>query len=1106
MILVKVQTQKSGTGPTPFKFRRILKEHLLDSINSHQPAFVHEFLLERGKPFLDVDYNDGLETDVENFIHSLLATLARYLGWSADVDDYAFMRCFYDRKISLHVVNCVQEYESFEHQLAHMQQKQFPFDNFGIDKNLFKRISSLRTIGGSKWDDQPPNPFRLITASGHVVESSLTMLELDRCLVQVRNPDATLIRFIPDEPVPLGARPRRRDPIADAIRTVQQGDPQIRTCVAFLKSLCRPEPELADRWVVSAISKSKKTIKYCISNHGLCDCFESNLEVAQNTELLTVSFSCSKGCEKGQPRLSGYTPVSSKYVNQRNYLAFLVQHKCCRADLPLLSVSNSKSSIWSFGRYCCTMKDFFDDLWTSLRDKNFTCFCSWCQAEEPSIPDCFCSFYEDPMIDAPFDANFWNFLRNYDSGLNQVTDLGDSSDPFGTENLLIGYMCLFIGYLSKVQTWIVRGKSSFICQKKQELEGMFTHLVYFVEIKKRKDEYEIVPKPFWPLFVKKNQHVYNEINQNEMLFSPGAPFNDMTPVEYDLNVCVRSWYQLEAKNKVFLEWILDTYLEMLVMNELPQDKDYFKKYILWWLCSILFHPRTPTHVILFLLSFGGGQGKSTLGQFFSVALGKGNSAILSVAQMLGQFNHFFGLNIVDEVTMTHAQAEQFKAISTSAFEKIEKKFANPYQGRATRNWFMTSNNLQPKFFNKRRFCAFKLSEIGDLEHNEIFNFTCDSCTEEESVWGVCAHTCNGHADFIRIFYSAILNFRGKDDCGKGFFFDQFVGLLSVRYKALKASGFCAGSLQGSLRNSRCMLDLQNVIDTPVSKFVDHILQQGYHWHPSVQPEHLNSCWTIMESHEFLLINAPEPTWLTEIPLSTLFAFFQQWQTERKDRTVISYDGFFTELELLCLKKTKRELKKGIFQAKARKYKFAVMFQGVPASYNPLSNNYTDTPCLNLGTRESWMEVAAPEAPPSSLDRVASDLMTLVANSQNVPEPEEFGRAAIRISANNDSTNWRAGFAEPRFLLMAQQLRDEEEAANFAFEDQRIVEGEDEYVDEDEQDREAEREDKRAHKLRQRAAQYLDTMAEVAKDKEEEEDGDQEPPQHQVEELSLSSTD
>lgn len=981
-MLLSVQTQKvQGDGTTSYRFRKMPFDVIASCIQRGFELHIHEVIRHDAscKGFWDIDLHRYLSpVDLQLFCRQFVAELSRKLGYSSDIEDYRFMQCCYPEakaKTSLHVTLPLVHYESPLFLLSHMQQNDVDFDRFSIDRQLYSGSSwkTLRMLGSSKWDDCPV-PFVLLGTP----HTEVTVEVLQECLaghvcslsqpvdMQLNSQEQRLLRA-------QGAR------VDDA-----QGprDPRITKCVDYFRARS-DDPGEFDIFAISCPNGDR--IDFSLSDHGLCP---HTIKCSLVHKLDFAMYHCVHGCFGGDV-LAGVTETANQYLQQLEWLKFLQHHNLARIDFPLAETTGyGCDTIFTIGRYGLTKEQFFEQLWNNCQ-RTLRCNCAWCRSPVWSVPKTFSHFLVKQGTGKLFDLDFFNFIRDrYNIG-------EDSQDITLCKDFLIAYVALFVGHVLPTDSWTVRTRTGFADQSKMSVQTVFcASLSYKIMKPKGRGKNQTFVEEevkFWKHFADQAPS-YDSVKHGKFSITPGGPLNLLSPLGVDVTFCSRKWKALPMADRKCLRHIWFNYLHMAVLMEEKTIRPQLIHQLQRWIWEVAFELGVPTHVMLLLKSTGGGQGKSTLGNILCAILGHANSTITTPEDAFGSFSEdtLKQLIFMDEVHITKALSEKLKSRITAPFVQKTGKYKRAVQVENTTNYLCTSNNRDGFSFvnstKERRTQTFQFPEMSVLDASNIFVYDCKECGGPvDSEWGAafCPHTMHTHQDCMELLYTLILG-KTKEGVQEGLYFSEFVGMLFEAGCAKKADGDWNIPLQQCLILTNATVELQQVQDTLVARFIDYCIEIGYHWSPYVPPEQLKSIWIHREVDMARLEHEEKPRWEPIVCTHALYQRFAEWcrQTNNKPN---SESEFFGELEMISMSRRKTSLKP-LGDETGKKLKWDVPFQNQAAKWAPISNAIP-IKTINMGTLEQWKRTsnAGQSTVNASLKRIAS-LPASLNGSVNMSQP------------------------------------------------------------------------------------------------------------------------
>ena len=813
--LFAVQVQKTlANGSAPRRYGKIGYGTLLDSVRAGHAQFANELFLGPVKPVFDVDLKDASLVNnpaaKRQFLNRLIGHLSRRCGYSSNIEDWAIMECFYPDRVSFHLVlNANVHYASNVIQGHHMRSCGVEFREYYIDRNIYNTNAQLRAIGSGKWDSNAYNPFLLMG----VPHSEMTSEKLERCLAQKISGNSRLIDV-------------------DHLSQIQQfapnyDDEDVQQIISWLEKIYG-QSELD----VSAKRSIRNGIRFEVDNLICCEKEHRGAIVIADCRdhRKTLRIQCKEYCKECS---MGYTEKSDQYQKQLQMLTWMDKNGFCRLDMCIYD--NPDPNFRSFG--------FFELSPAEL-----------CEKAGVDMPEEWVYFYADRKRGNLVDPAFFDFVRD---------SFGDNYSPTDTTykrttELLCSYMTLFVASVRTTDDWYVRTKKGIVPNKKSsvkdEIFGSCCYIVY--QTKGRGEDKEVIPveKPFFPVFEKKGNHCVAGISSGPLDVLSETGICNTPPKQVDARKAMMNFLKLDAANSTFLKQLWKYYLKMLVAYEPEELREKTAEFFEDWVLSVMFDSFTATQICVVLMSAGGGQGKSSMGNFICSFLGSSLSTMGLSANNFFKTNFTGGTNnfiFLDEIFLDHAAADRMKEAITCSTVKIEFKNKNSYQEPNRRNFFATTNKdfvLGVNAFGReRRFFCLKLYDIqqyNEMDEGEFFKWDCPVCPKSRDRFGeyvpCLEHSFSDHGSFILQFHNNITHQTKEKKLVNGPFFDHFAGMLFMKYLEKKDKN--SGMLSARLVLTTATQEVQKKVETHAGKFMEFCNERKYHWSPAESPFRLNSHW------------------------------------------------------------------------------------------------------------------------------------------------------------------------------------------------------------------------------------------------------------------------
>lgn len=881
---IAAQTQKANGGSAPRKYGIIERAWVAEQARNGSKQYVNEIFFSDElkdysfKPAFDIDgpkdtmvqWDLDTELGVARFVIQFVAECASKLGYSDDITDYTFIQTLHSDKWSFHVVvNCNLHYKSNKHMLAHLRESQFDFKKFFVDTHLYATNAQLRIPYSGKWDDKPYAPALIMGVS----HEHVTQEDIARGLAQFVPADSRLIE------VQLAER---------NFRGQNRVAPHIQTVMECLKQKFE-SPDLEASSINEHMGKFE-------CDGLMCPCDHRGATIMMDERTKTIRIQCTSFCPEFE---LGWTPLSDQYLKQYKFLEFLVQKGFCRLDTPIFKEYRGFGYIQL-------------DPYTFQRLNGI---------EEPVE---WVDFYVNPRKGKLIDDEFFTFIR--DKKFRDRFDPTDTQHKW-TRELLCGYLDLMIGKVSKTDKFYIRTKDGIQKASNGSIKQDIGACCYEVERKVGRGDdaiYVISEKPFYSVWEKYGNFCRGGISFGPLLKLDSKRF-DLPPMKtLDVNDALKDWMELDVRNKLCLQSLWKHYLKMATAYETIADPEKGRlgaEFLQRWTCQVMFDSFNQTKVCPVFISPGGGQGKSTLGNFIASYLGLKLSTTGRTAKdlLLNQFTE--GTNnfrLLDEVFLTMEMVEKLKEVITSDFFKAEGKGIDASHEVNRTNHFITSNKefvlAVNQFGFERRFLVFMflaIDTMNDLEDGKFFLHRC-MCSGRQGFDGdevpCLEHSFCDHRSFIGLWHTLIT--RRIDEDGQnasyetGNLFSPFVGMLYSIFLENKVE-WMKNPISRSAPELTGTKQAQNKVKGQAAKLIDEWVTQGFVWSPAANPDKINSSWKVMADKIpdfYIERGALSHTWAKYIPKSTVYQLYCE-AAVRKGWSKKSEDIYFNELGEVWIEKT-----------------------------------------------------------------------------------------------------------------------------------------------------------------------------------------------------------
>lgn len=933
--LFTVQVQKRlNNGVAPRRARIIDYRSLYEGYKNCDVNFVDElFVVDRPvKPVFDFDIKLDAPVSVrvrDSIINSLIADLSRYCGspFTSDLSDWVILYCPYDLKLSVHLIyNGGFHYSSLRAQKAHLVSLNIP-ESLAIDYNIYRTNGSLRCLGSSKWDENAPNPFRWFKRD----VSSVTYVDFLSAMAQFIPVGSRLIE------VDLPSQPSQQRP-----GYVEQIDelPDVRQLVALLQQ----NPEAGDLIVSAKRNISDGVIGFDLDE--ACTCRHRNTKVVLRLKQQIAMIKCAAG--ECADKVIGYTERSAQYLRQRECLIKLEEYELCAPHMPIFD--SPDRNMRSFGFFDLTAAQFFQDVkkdWPNL------------QQDDPDLPpEWFCYFYE-PEGPCLLDIHFFNFLRDFYDGYD------GSADWDAVTKRLISYVRLFVCTVHAADKWFVRSRAGIVELKRTSVEKEFIRpLVYYVEkeIGPKKDRKIIlVEKQFFPVFEKWGTHHFASFHSGPFEIRRRGPLCITPTKAINTEVCEKKYLELDNAMQNCLQALVNSYFDMAVAYEPEDTRAECKEFLCRWLCEVLFRPMNPTQIMPLFMSGGGGQGKTTLGNFICEALGAALARVSNAKDLLSDrftagSNKF---NLLDEIVVNRDEAEKLKEYITAKYVEMRDLYSKPYRAPSMRNFFATTNRPVCMAVNarskERRICVFKFLDVTQYDLQQTLVYNCPFCEnmgrDRFGNINLCPHSFINHESFMQLWYTQVLE-SSDGKTTRGEYFDAMVGMLSILFKRMDRSV----PLAQSMILTKATVEVQIQADTEAAKYIDHCLKRGFHFSPSICPDRLNTVVEYRESDLLALGQQAPPVWMDEVTISAFYQGYTDYCLRNNSRPQ-PLNFFIEELDALSLSRRNRSIANSTL-VKCAKLQWKTEGASSKPSWVRINDSSFDGPVINMGLKEEWVRVSA----------------------------------------------------------------------------------------------------------------------------------------------------
>lgn len=1027
-----VQSQRAlSNGSAPRKWGKVGFMSAHESFVEGGTQHLNECWFGKICPVWDIEIHDlELATDdlrQAQYISSFIGHISRHMAFSSEGSDYMIMQCFHPDKFSLHIVYRGNlHYANPKAQWLHMLECGVDTKKFGIDQNIYSN-GMLRALGSTKWlpESKPACNPMLLRGQRH---SEVDFPTFRDCFAQFISPGSRLIEVnIPEQ--------RRR---------LEPNNADIEEVLAMLSKIYDQELSIDD---VSAKGYTDHVLHFEIDRLSSCQCGNKGVkifaDVRENRKvcrLQRTSFCC-KEIE------FGYTEMSMRYHNQLLMLDFFEKHGLDQISTPIYDSPNPQ--LRSFG--------FFE---TSAHEI--------CEKLGVEMPDFWTYFYIDPRRGSLVDPEFWKFIRDAEPGHYKPDDVQFEK----TTKRLCSYMQIMSCCIWKTDRWCVRTMEGIVKLKKASVKDEVFGCCCWEHrtTKGRGDDKELVvtEKPFWPYFERKGNYSFagmtlgplNLLNRSRVSLTP--------PKQVDVRLAMKKFLDASPGTRECLKNLWKTYLKMAVAYELPEMQPKLADFLLEWVCAVMFDSFTPTQILVLFMSAGGGQGKSSLGNFICSFLGTDLSTSGSSANSF--FNNGFtgGTNnfiFLDEFRAKKETADMLKEAVTASTVMMRYLYENFFQEENRRNFFCCTNNEFVMGMNARRFCVLKfldVQQLEEMENFEFFKYDCVSCPRRKNVFGELEpceeHSYFDHASFIDRFHSLITNRKdGEEVFLRGPYFEHFVGMFYALF--LEKKNTRVGTIMSRLPLTRAAEECLLKVESQAGKFMEFCNERKFHWSPAESPAKPNTIWTIDQSwlaFTFEHKRGGAPGWEQFVPKANLYNRYVEWAVATNS-TRVPEGQFFDQLEAVCRQRLHHSLADNKQMKKCQKMIYSREGGEMRPTMKNLDDAAFESVILDMGTgpwiaapRErivrsasnnrlepnqnsnsngSLSDAAAPPAPTAFDALRSSNTRQLAQTAAERREEQQLLRSRKEMEivrrAQAEEENAMDGFEDEMHLNASKRIRDEE---------------------------------------------------------------------------------
>jgi hypothetical protein len=1029
-----VESQRAlKNGSAPRKWGKVSYMQAHESFLEGGTQHLNECFLDRPIcPVWDIELHDaelaGDDLKQAQFINNFIGHISRRCAFSSEGSDYMIMQCFHPDKFSLHIVYRGKlHYANSKAQWLHMLECGVETTRFGIDQNIYSN-GMLRALGSTKWLPADKPECAPIVLRGQI-HSQVDFRTFRDCFAQYISPGSRVIEVtVPEQ--------RRR---------MEPNNADIEEILAMLSKIYEQELSIDD---VSAKGYTDHVLHFEIDRLSSCQCGTKGVKIFADVRpfrkvcrLQRTSFCC-KEIE------FGYTEKSMRYHDQLQMLDFFEKHGLDRISTPIYDDPNPQ--LRSFG--------FFE---TSAHEV--------CEKLGVEMPDYWTYFYIDPRRGSLVDPEFWKFIRDAEPGHYRPDDIQFEK----TTKRLCSYMQLFACSLQKIDRWCVRTMEGIVKLKKATVKDeLFGGCCYEHRVMKgRGDDKEVVvtEKSFWQIFERKGNYSFAGVTLGPLDLLNRSRVSLTPPKQVDVRLAMKKFLDASPGTRECLKNLWKTYLKMAVAYEYPEMQPRLADFLLEWVCAVMFDSFTPTQILVLFLSAGGGQGKSSLGNFICSFLGTELSTSGSSANNFFNSGFTGGTNnfiFLDEFRAKKETADMLKEAVTAQTVMMRYLYENPFQEKNRRNFFCCTNNEFVMGMNARRFCVAKFLDVQQLEvleNCEFFKYDCVSCPRRKNAfgeWEPCEeHSYFDHASFIDRFHSLITNRKdGEEDFVRGPYFEHFVGMFYGLF--LEKKNTRVGTIMSRLPLTRAAEECLLKVESQAGKFIEFCNERKFHWSPAESPAKLNTVWTIERSWlaiAFEQKRGAAPVWEQYVPKGTLYSRYVEWAISTNS-TRVPENQFFDQLEAVCRQRLGHSLTDNAQMKKCEKmiysreggeirpsmknlddvaFEAVILDMGTGPWIKPpprerivrsASNNRME-PNQNSNSNGSFSDAAAPLNPGNFELLRASNTRQLAQTAAERREEQENIRARKELEivrrAHAEADNAMDGFEDEMHLNASKRIRDEE---------------------------------------------------------------------------------
>ena len=1062
-----VQTQKAAANaPRKYGVLSISMIHRELILGSKQ--FVNELFLPFVpiKPVFDIDMSKDIIGELDDqkkcqFLLQLISHLSRKLDYPSEPSAYSVLECFHENKYSWHIVgNFKQHYASNRHQKAHMLQAGVDFQRYFIDAHIYNTNAQLRCFGSGKWDDKPYSPMILMGKRHYTA----TMNDLRDSLAQCVPADSSLIQIDLPE-----------------VRRYVNADRDIEAVMSWLRITYDQED-----FTASAKSVTDSIIKFDVDELDTgCGHRGVTIYADARPNRKTMRIQCKQYCSE---ICCGYTEKSDKYQKQLFMLDFFRDNGLDKISTPIYDSPNP--DLRGFG--------FFE---TSPEEV--------CQKLGVPMPDPWEYFYYDPKRGSLIDPEFFSFIRSSQPGLFNPDDVYYKP----TLERLCSYMQLFALHIQATDNWYVRTKTGIIRQKKATVVNEFFGGCCYEIIRttgRGDDKVEkLVEKPFFPFLEKKGNIVMAGLTMGPLNLASETKVS-LTPAKrVDVKKAWAKFNRAPKATRDCLRALWNSWISMAVAYETPDIQVQLRDFLEDWFTSVMFDSFSPTQIAVVLMSAGGGQGKSSMGNFICSFLGSqlstsGQNANAFFNSTANNFNNFIWL---DEFKANKDTADRLKESITAKVVSLRSLYEMPLQESNYRNHLLATNKELVMGVNargtERRFCVCKFLDIAQLDP-DLFVYDCSdpSCKRATDQFGdilPCRmHSYDGHAGFVHRFHSLITNKEDpkKDDLVNGPYFEEFVGMFYEMW--LEKKDGRKGTIQSRLVQTRATEECQVKVETQAGKFIEACNLNGFHLSPAVSPDREKTVWIVPSNLDNLMRtpNPPAdfkpgtymdivrfeqkmnltPVWERFVCKDTLYTFFCSW-CFTAGATKIPATIFFEQLEEICRSRLGYSIIDSARRVKCEKMIYNREGGELRPSFKN-SNDVAHEAVLIDMSPGPWLKPVHPQLSRSATAIVLDELRE---PTQPLGMSAIIDRRPLQLSstrhlvADEEERVERQEFIEQRRARLALEKALEREEARDGFEEDghffraAVAQMEEQHEDDEVMDRRAAAEDNRARKRFKQAA-------------------------------------